>query len=152
MLDDYSVIPLNSPPYYPPYNGSVERGQDELKRLMVQKLQYKQPCPREHMVTYAESAAHELNHRYRKSLKGKAACQVFSMGKQGYNKRERRKIYDLIKCCAERILNAMDDHTGKTVQSAWRIAVETVLRAKGIITVSINGKVLPNLNPIWTHY
>ena len=34
VLSRWLVIPLNSPPYYPPYNGGIERAQRELKAAL----------------------------------------------------------------------------------------------------------------------
>ena len=38
VLSEYFVIPLNSPVYYPPYNGAIEEAQTELKNGLAQKL------------------------------------------------------------------------------------------------------------------
>jgi hypothetical protein len=154
VFNEHLVIPLNSPPQYPPYNGSIEYAQREVKDIMRDKLRYKPDCPGVHLCAYAECSVNDLNHQPRRILNGKTSCQVFWGQKDNYRftKPERRAIYDLILLNAERILNQMQDHSQKSIAAAWRIAVETFLRWKGFITVSINGKVLPNLNPFWTRY
>jgi hypothetical protein len=154
VLDAHMVLPLNSPPQYPPYNGCIERAQKDLKSAMRTKLATKPYCPVYHLEAYASASAHDLNHKARPSLKGQNACQVFNNRKNEYKftRHQRRAIYDLIISYAERILSQMRDRSRKSIDSAWRTAVETWLRWKGYITVSINGKVLPTLNPILSHY
>jgi hypothetical protein len=145
VLDYYSVLPLNSPGYYPQYNGAVEQSQNELKNTIRDKLSPFDNCPKDHFGAYVEAAGHELNHLTRRKLKNRTACQVFFDGKQrvNYNKRERRSIYDWIINKANDILNKMEDITQKAIDSAYRIAVEAWLKLNHHIIVSINGKVLP---------
>jgi hypothetical protein len=49
VLADYFVMPVNSPVHYPPYNGTIEEAQAELKNGLASKLSYKPCCPREHL-------------------------------------------------------------------------------------------------------
>lgn len=140
VLADYFVIPVNSPVHYPPYNGAIEEAQAELKNGLAAKLSYRPCCPGEHMEAYATTVQHDLNHQPRPCLKGKTSCQVYFAGKRTFTKWERRDAYVWITnlqndiLCSDRV----------QPQAAWRIAVEAWLRMKGFITVSINGKVLPN--------
>jgi hypothetical protein len=140
VLSDYFVMPLNSPVYYPPYNGAIEKAQAELKNGFDAKLSYKPSCPREHLEAYASTVEHDLNHKPRPCLNGKNACQVYFAGKRTFSKRERRDAYVWI-------TNLQDDilcNDGIQKQTAWRIAVEACLNMKGFITITINGKLLPN--------
>jgi hypothetical protein len=141
VLTDYFVLPLNSPAYYPPYNGAIEEAQGELKSGLASKLSYKPHCPREHMEAYASSVAHDLNHKPRPCLKGRNACQVYFSGRRTFTRWERRDAYDWITNLQNDILCSDD---GLQSQAAWRIAVEAWLKMKGFITVTINGKVSPN--------
>lgn len=139
VLAEYYVLPLNSPVHYPPYNGAIEEAQAELKNGLAARLAYK-PCPREHLEPYAAAVEHDLNHRPRPCLNGKNACQVYFTGKRTFTKWERRDAYAWITNLQSDIL------CGEGVQphAAWRIAVEAWLRMKRLITVTVNGKVLPN--------
>ncbi len=140
VLKEYFVIPVNSPPHYPPYNGAIEEAQTELKNGLTMKLSHKPGCPRDHLEAYAASVEHDLNHQPRPCLNGRNSCQVYFAGRRTFSKRERRDAYDWI-------ANVKDDIVGSDgvqPQAAWRIAVEAWLKTKGYITVSINGKVLPN--------
>lgn len=48
-------MPVNSPVYYPTYNGAIEEAQAELKNGLTAKLSYKPCCPREHLEAYAST-------------------------------------------------------------------------------------------------
>ncbi len=140
VLADYFVIPLNSPVHYPPYNGAIEEAQAELKNGLVAKLAYKPCCPSEHLEAYAATVAHDLNHKPRPCLNGRNACQVYFAGRRTFTKWERRNAYDWITNLQEDMLCC----DGVQPQAAWRIAVEAWLNMKGFITITRNGKVLPN--------
>ena len=141
VLEDYFVIPLNSPVHYPPYNGAIEEAQTELKKGLASKLMYQPCCPREHLEVYATTVEHDLNHQPRACLKGKNSCQVYFAGKRTFSKWERRDAYAWIKNLQNEVLCSQEE---VQPQAAWRIAVEAWLSMKGFITVTINGKVLPS--------
>lgn len=140
VLGDYFVLPVNSPIHYPPYNGAIEEAQAELKNGLAAKLSYKPCCPREHFEAYASTVEHDLNHQPRPCLTGKNACQVYFTGKKTFTKWERRDAYAWITNLQNDILCS----DGVQPQAAWRIAVEAWLNMKGFITITRNGKVLPN--------
>jgi hypothetical protein len=140
VLADYFVMPLNSPVYYPPYNGAIEEAQTELKNGLAAKLAYKSCCPYEHMEVYAATVEHDLNHKPRPCLNGNNACRVYFTGRRTFSKWERRDAYDWI----TNLQNDILCREGLLPQAAWRVAVEAWLNMKGFITITINGKVLPN--------
>jgi transposase InsO family protein len=140
VLADYFVLPLNSPVHYPPYNGAIEQAQTELKNGLAAKLSHMPCCPSEHLEVYASAVEHDLNHRLRPCLKGKNACQVYFADRRTFTKWERRDAYAWIRNLQDDILGS----EGLQPQAAWRIAVEAWLNMKGFITITINGKVLPN--------
>jgi hypothetical protein len=148
VLKKYFVIPLNSPEYYSPYNGSVEKANRDFKDCLVEKLENLTSGIREHLQIYSETAVHDLNHKHRDCLQGEISCQRFYSQKNHYcfNKRERRLIYNWIKSQTWAILHYMKIESNKAFSSAWRVAAETWLRMKGFIFVSVNGKVLPNFS------
>jgi hypothetical protein len=151
VLKKYSVIHLNSPEYYSPYNGSIEKANGEFKERLLEKLEVANPASiGKHFQIYSETAVHDLNHKSRECLKGQNSCQKYFNARniKIFYKRERRAIYDWIKSQTRSILDHMDikDEFGKKFNSAWRIAAETWMRMKGFIFVSVNGKVLPNFS------
>ena len=141
VLSDFFVIPVNSPVHYPPYNGAIEEAQTELKNGLATRLAYRSNCPREHMEAYASTVEHDLNHQLRPCLNGSNACQTYFTGRRTFTKWERRDALAWLTDVQNDMLCSSDD---VQPQAAWRIAVEAWLRMKGLITVSINGKVLPN--------
>ena len=140
MLAEYFVVPINSPLYYPPYNGAIEEAQSELKAGLNQKLQYRPYCPNEHIEAYAATVENDLNHRLRPCLNNKNACQVYFRNRKTFTKWERREAYEWITDLQNDILREKEIRP----QTAWRIAVETWLNKKGYITITKNGKVSPN--------
>jgi len=153
VLSESFVLPLNNPEYYPPYNGAIEESQREVKMCLRDKLALDLPTPWNHITAYAEAAVNDLNHRHRPCLNGRTSCQLFfeSTNKPTFSKRERREIYDIIMEKAERILSAMNRSGQAERESAWRIAVEFWLKAKGFIKVHIKQKCHPILPPILSH-
>ena len=147
VLAEYFVIPVNSPVYYPPYNGAIEEAQTELKGGLAERLSYRPCCPSEHMEAYAGCVEHDLNHQPRPCLEGKNSCQVYFTNKRSFTKWERRDAYDWI-------INLRNDiliSDGVQSDAAWRIAVESWLNMKGFITITQNGKVSPNFFRFWYH-
>jgi hypothetical protein len=147
------VIPLNSPPHYPPYNGAMEKGQDEFQKALRTKfLGRKWPAmTAEEAVNVlqlgSEAAAHDLNQRLRPCLKGVSARHSFEVGKRDrryyYDRNQRRAVFEEIRAMAA-LAMAETKLTGRrAADAAWRLAVETWLRREGHITVLVNGKVLP---------
>jgi hypothetical protein len=149
VLSENIVLPLNSPPDYPPYNGSIERCQGELKVRLDHRLAYKSSCPHEHLPTYAETVINDLNHISRPVLHDRTACQVFWSQKNKYRftKRTRRIIYDLIKWLTECILGQMQYMTKRSWETAWRMAAEYWLCQQRMITI-IQPKVSPYSYPV----
>ncbi|MDD5533661.1 MAG: hypothetical protein PHC52_12780 [Syntrophales bacterium] len=146
VLNESLVIPLNSPKYYAPYNGSIEKSQGEFQKVLEKKISPGTACPREHFQAYAENAESDLNHQPRRSLGGRNSCQVYFEGKnkRKFFKRERREIYDWTIWLAGDILDGTGGNDSLTYETAWRIAIETWLEMKGFITVTTNGKVSSN--------
>ena len=147
VLEEFFILPLNSPEHYAPYNGAIEESQREVKSCLREKLSLASPECRDYLPAYAEAAVNDLNHRVRPCLDGKTSCQVFfaPTHKPVFTKRERREIYDSIMEKVERILSAMNQ-SGQTIRElAWRIALESWLRSKEYIKVYINQKCHPIL-------
>jgi hypothetical protein len=153
VLEEFFILPLNSPEYYAPYNGAIEESQREVKRCLRDKLALGLPDCSEHLAAYAEAAVNDLNHRHRPCLNGRTSCQLFfeSANKPAFSKRERREIYDSIMEKAEVILSAMNQSGQSFRESAWRIAVESWLKSRGFIKVHINQKCHPILSPFLSH-
>ena len=152
VLAERLIIPVNSPPYYAPYNGGIEQAQDEFQTALRAKVQgRKWPAtePAEALSLLqlcSEVVSHDLDHRRRPCLKGATACRKFEVGKQQgrtYDRRQRRETFDEIRAMASLALAETGLTDRRAADAAWRLAVETWLRREGSITVSVGGKVLP---------
>jgi len=146
VLARYLVLPLNSPPHYPPYNGGMECAVRELKTPLREKILTSGPITDPEVQAWAEVLAHELNHRSRDCLHGHIACKVFHDAKpalKAYTLRKRREIFDWISELTKALIQVSAVHTQRQVETARRLAVETWLQRNGVITITQNKKVLP---------
>jgi transposase InsO family protein len=146
VLTRYLVIPLNSPPHYPPYNGGTECAVRELKTPLAEKILASGPIPESPVQVWAEVLAHDLNHRSRSCLDGQVACRVFQDAKpalKAYTLRKRSEAFDWINELTTALIQVSAVHTQPQVEAARRLAVETWLQRNGVITITQNKKVLP---------
>jgi transposase InsO family protein len=146
VLSRYLVIPLNSPPHYPPYNGGIECAVRELKTALVEKILAGCPIPESQVQGWAEMLAHELNHHSRGCLDGQVACEVFQDAKpamKAYTLRKRKETFNWINELTLTLIQVWAVHTQPQAETAHRLAVETWLQRNGVITITQNKKVLP---------
>jgi hypothetical protein len=145
VMDEYGVMPLNSPAYWPGYNGARERGIRELKEALGKgperwELEALQP--------YVEAVANRLNIRSRRCLKGKNAMEVYASRKRNrFGKKERRNIFEWIKIRSMAILAEVKPMNHRSWNAAWRKATETWLSDQELITVLSNKKCYPLSRP-----
>lgn len=153
VLADHMVIALNSPPYYPPYNGGIENSQGEFKEALEPRLPG-MPCNAREVQMSAELADHDLNHRPRPVLNNLSACLLYELGNplgSDYNRRQRREAFEEIEATTVEVLRSMKRHGEREQATAWRRSVERWLQSHGLITVYDPQQVLPGLNEIWAH-
>ncbi|MDP7251765.1 MAG: hypothetical protein QGF00_19305 [Planctomycetota bacterium] len=145
-LSNELVLPLNSPTYYPPYNGAIGRGQGEIKEALREKLKYRPACPTEHVEAWAATAANDRNHQERHRLKGRNSCQTFFTDKDRarHHRRLRKEIYDALIEKQTIIVAAMEERNKRDKEAAWRIAVEQWLVKNQHITITHNPDVSPH--------
>ncbi len=154
VLARYRVIPLNSPPHYPPYNGGMECAVREMKIPLVEKILANGPLPEFQVQVWAEVLAHELNHRSRPCLHGQVACKVFHDAKpalKAYTLRKRKETFDWINELTTTLSQVLAVHTQSQAETARRLAVETWLQRNGVITITQNEKVLPVFREQFAH-
>jgi len=140
VLEDAMVIPINSPVNTAPYNGAVEHAQGEIKQYLRIWDAKARTC--EEFALLAETAAHDWNHKARRSLGGKIACRsYFNRKRIRYTKRQRKAIYEWIRDLAIDISRG----AGQSVISrlSWRIASKKWLEKNNLITILKPRVVLP---------
>ncbi len=144
VLAKHAVIAIDSPCYYPQYNGSIEKNQDVMKLELKRLLQDALTRPGEHFEVYLNSAINNLNHDPKRRLKGINSCRAyFGYDKKKYYKNERRNIYNWILEQTASILKHMEKQHSTNQATAFRVACTTWLRNNSLITVSKKEKVLP---------
>ncbi|MCE5228550.1 hypothetical protein LLG95_03000 [bacterium] len=131
------VLPLNSPPYYPPYNGAMERAQREIKEEFVKQLGENGGAAGDQLV---ERAADRLNHRPRPCLGRQTPCAVFSLGCQQariYTRRKRREVCAWIESVAAQIVEKSQSGPRRvSAAQAWRLAAQHWMEQNGIIKLA----------------
>lgn len=102
ILKMFAVIPFNSPPGFPQFNGVMERSQGEIKRYLRAILK-----DREELDSFAVAvhlSVERANRRRRAVLAGKSAQERWEEEFSHFTRRERESIYLEIKRLAEWIL------------------------------------------------
>ncbi len=143
VLAKHLIVPLDSPPRYPAYNGAIEYGQREMKELLGERY-----ARAEDLLACSSAAAQELNHHPKPCLQGRTPCAVLQQASRAmrvYTRPKRKEVIDWIKQEALAILQAMGGSLAgvRAQDAAWRRAVESWLHRNGAITVSVDGRVLP---------
>ena len=140
VLADALVIPINSPAHMASYNGAIERTQGEFKTYLS-RWRWKARS-KDQIRLLVETAAHDLNHRRRRSLSGKTACRIyFGKNRLRYPKRKRKAAYQWIKDLAQRLSSTIGDD--QITPASWRIAARQWLMKNRMIRIVRAGKVLP---------
>jgi hypothetical protein len=145
VLAEHGVIPLVSPPHYPPYNGGVEREHQEILRHLTLRIGDGKVGARE-LGLQCELTGHEVNHVRRRILGGRTACFTLEAGRhklRGFDRRQRKEVFEKIRRLAVDITEKLDEHTNAIAETAFRYASETWMQSNNMIRVTRNGEVLP---------
>ena len=152
VLRRHVVIPLNNPPYYPRYNGSMERNIRELKRALHQRCGSGRDL---NPILHAdlEAAIHGLNHKATRTLNGETPCGRFHDPRRSIKvtRRQREQILRLLLKNYRNKLAKMSNPTQSRCDALWRRVVESWLRCQGLIKVGLNSNVSTNSPENWSH-
>ena len=141
VLAEHGVIPLNSPVHYPKYNGAVEKGIRDLKDALGECLPQAQRWQPAQLRPYLLAVHHALNCRRRRSLHGQTACEAYAhRPRHRFNQRARHTVLALISLRAKASISQLERMDQRSVDAAWRHAVEAWLVCQGLITVSSTQK------------
>lgn len=143
LLDAHGVIALNSPPYYPAYNGAIEYAQRELKARVGQLTS--QGMELDEALVESPSL---LNAKPRPCLDDRSAAEVFYTKRddfqQEFTLKQRKEIRDLIQDRCN-CINARMERCGHPTQGVVRRrVVEQWLVDNGFMTVHQPLIVLPH--------
>ena len=143
ILKMFAVIPFNSPPGFPQFNGVMERSQGEIKRYLRAILK-----DREKLDAFAVAvhlSVERANRRRRAVLAGKSAQERWEEEFSHFTRRERESIYLEIKRLAEWILETFPRKKRLRKDAgahAWRIAIQRYLESNEYIRLFRDGRVL----------
>ena len=143
VLERYCVLPLNSPPGYPRYNGSIERNMRDLQDALDQRRLAALQLP---MSIELELVTHQLNHRRLRSLGRLTPCQVYHdpAKRLQLHGASRQRIFREVFEQFWQYVQCMPERNRHTRNAAWRLVVETWLRRQGWI--SVTEKPQPNVS------
>jgi transposase InsO family protein len=149
VLAQAGILPLDSPPYYPPYNGAIENYIGQVKRALPEGL----PCPLSGNLDPVRGYLHgvlcELNARPRAALHGACPADLFHRGPRLHvAKPERAAIFDWIWQRTEHKLSTMETVNQRSIQAAWRHAVESWLLSQGLMAVNYPHQNHPTKNQL----
>ena len=123
VLEHFHVTVINSPEYYSQYNGSIEHAngllKNEVNRLakdMNIEVDVKNIAP------LARLAAHELNIRYRKSIKDYPVCLFWRSKKESFkynNIPKRKEVYNETLALAQEILDKLTNQEKSDIGSFY---------------------------------
>jgi hypothetical protein len=135
VLERHAVLPLNSPPGYPRYNGSMERSMRDLQEALDKRRLQALQVP---MSVEVELVTHQLNHRRLRSLGQRTPCQVYHdpARRIRLHGASRQRIFREVFEQFWHIVQCMPVRNRHTTNAAWRWIVESWLRRQGWITVS----------------
>lgn len=147
LLAQQAVIPLNSPAYYPRYNGSIEKSIRELKiclhRCLLRTVTFWEPRA---ITDFANAAAHLRNCAPRRCLHGRTAAQAYHHRPiPRFTRRQRHTTFQWIKRRAATMLHGLQHPKRHDARAAWRTATQLWLQRHKLITININNNqpVLP---------
>lgn len=149
VLARFGVLPLNNPPHYPRYNGSMEKSIRDFKYALAARQWRRSDA----ITLAAEVTAQELNHQARRCLKGRTACAVFHDDAQRlrWTKRQRQIIFRLLLHQFGAMIGTPVNGNHPSPATRWRVTVESWLRCQGLIAVRQNQNVSTTLPKIWSH-
>lgn len=135
VLERHRVLPLNSPPGYPRYNGAMERGMRDLQGALDQRLLSQLQVP---FSVEVELATHQLNHRRLRSLGYRTPCFIYHdpAKRLRLHGASRQRIFREVFQQFWHYVQCMPERNRHTINAAWRLIVETWLRRQGWISVT----------------
>ena len=141
VLEKHGVLPLNSPPGYPRYNGSMERSMQDLASALDEQ-RFKGLVDGMPMALELELVTHKLNHRRLRGLAGRTPCHLFHDpgARVKLHGAQRKKIFREIFGQYWQFAQCMTDRNPYTLRAAWRWVVEEWLRCHFWIHVRSNNQ------------
>jgi hypothetical protein len=144
VLAAHGVIPLNSPAYYPRYNGAMENSIGQFKKHLLPCLAAPATWDLTAVRPLGRAMVVELNARPRRSLNGATPATVFHAHPPAWTKRFRQDTFQWIETRWRATLAHMEQPNHRQVATAWRTEAVAWLRCQGLIRCSATATVLPH--------
>lgn len=137
ILKFFAVIPYNSPPGYPQYNGNIEKAQGDLKRRTVTMFGADPPLTAaKGMLMYA---INEHNSSPMPALGGAAPLELWARPSRKFSKFERKQIAKIIARQAIRSINGSGNPmTAEVFTGVWRYSARRIMEKLGILKISVH--------------
>ena len=141
VLARHWVLPLNSPPAYPRYNGAMEKSIRDLKAALDQRA-FPWQVPPAQLALQLEASLHHLNHRRRRCIQGRTPCECFHDPVQRLELplKARKTIFRLLHLRYWQTIGAMETGNHHRQAAVWRLTVEQWLRCQNWIAITTNHK------------
>lgn len=137
VLARWHVLPLNSPAYYPRYNGGMEKAICEIKAELPSVLTSPAIWLIPQIAPILAALCLQQNSRPRRRLHGRSACQVYYQDKSiRFPKRERVTIFKSILSDATATINQMEEPERPDFNAAWREAMVRWLVCQNLLSLS----------------
>ena len=143
VLEAHLVLPLNSPPGYPRYNGAMERGIQDLKDVLDAQGLAGQP-----LGLRARLAVHDINHRPGRGARPLNPCLSFHDPalRVRLTRPERDRIFREVFGRFWELAQCLPARTRTTLTAGWRLIVEDWLVCQKWVTFRQNQQ-----QPVSTH-
>ncbi len=135
ILERRGIIPLNSPPRYPRYNGCVENSVRELKDRAGLRHAPPEGWRIEPCLQRVRQVVQTSNHTPRRCLGRKTAHELYSSLRGSWTIEERKTILGWLDVRQREIIQSMRDAGPRAQAKAWRKAVEQWLVSHGHVRI-----------------
>ena len=137
VLARWHVLPLNSPAYYPRYNGAIEKAISELKADLPSVLTPPAAWQIHQVQSILAALCLQQNTQPRRRLQGRSACEFYHHDKSPrYPKRQRLAIFQSILSDATATINHMEEPDRRVFHAAWREAMVRWLVCQNLLSLS----------------
>jgi hypothetical protein len=148
VLAAHGVIPLNSPAYYPRYNGAMENSIGQYKKHLLPCLTTPPSWDLDTLRPLGRAMVVELNARRRPSLAGQTPAAVFHAGGPAWTQRFRQDTFQWIETRWRATVAHMEQPNRRQIATVWRTEAVAWLRCQALIRCSPNPTVLPHSRAI----
>jgi hypothetical protein len=137
LLAQWHVLPLNSPAYYPRYNGAIENAIREVKTDLPEVLPPPPLWEIQRVAPLLSAICLQQNTTPRRRLDGRTACEAYRLTPDcRFTKRQRMAIFQSILSDVRVKLSQMEKPDRRDFHATWRAATVHWLVCQNLISLS----------------